>query len=167
MKLDNELLRMVKAGFVPMPGGAPPMDPAMGGMPMDPAMAGGAPPMGGMPPMDPAMAGGAPPMGGMPMDPAMAGGMPPMDPAMAGGMPPMDPAMLESALGGGGGSMITMTPEELTNLIQVVLGAKSGTGVSPDGAPASEPRKKGGGVEAKLDMLMEALGIGAQPAPGM
>lgn len=87
--------------FVPMPGGAPPADPAMGGdpsmggaPPMDPAMMGGMPP--GMP-MDPAMMGGAPPMdpammGGMPMDPAMMGGAPPMDPAMMGGMPPAPPA---------------------------------------------------------------------------
>jgi hypothetical protein len=52
------------------PGGAPPMDPGMGGAPMDPAMGGA--------PMDPAM-------GGAPMDPGM-GGAPPLDPAM-GGMP--------------------------------------------------------------------------------
>ena len=51
------LLKMMKKGFVPMPGGqmAPP--------PMDPSMMGAPPPM---PPMDPAQMGAyaAPPMGG-------------------------------------------------------------------------------------------------------
>lgn len=78
----------LKQSFVQMPGGAPAGDPASGG---DPA-AGGVP-------MDPAMAGGMPPpvdpaAGGAPMDPAMAGMDPAMMAAMAGGMPPMgvDPA---------------------------------------------------------------------------
>jgi len=99
-----------KNAFVP--GGPPPMDPAMGGggmppmggmdpaaMGMDPAMGGGGmPPMGGMDPaamgMDPAML-GMPPMGPPPADPA-AGGAPPADPAAAGGpkKPKLDPSAI-------------------------------------------------------------------------
>ena len=118
-----ELESIRKEAFMaapPMPGGAPPMDPAMmqggmppgmpvdpnTGMPMDPAMM-----QGGMPPGPP-----VDPNTGMPMDPAMMqGGMPPgppvdpntgmpMDPAAMGGAPPQEagqltPEMVEELLG--------------------------------------------------------------------
>lgn len=70
---SEAVARMEKSAVVGPGGGAPPMDPAMGGMPP------------GAPPMDPAMMGMPP--GAPPMDPAMVG-MPPMDPAMMGMAPP-------------------------------------------------------------------------------
>jgi len=90
MQLKQLLRTMEKeAGFVPMPGGAPPMDPAM---------------MGGMPPM-------APP----PMDPAMMGGMPPMDPNM---MPPMDPGMMPPPPPEGEGGVDPMLLEAIRQVVR-------------------------------------------------
>lgn len=78
-------------GAPPPTGGAPPMDPSMGGgapPPMDPSMGGGAPPP---PPMDPSMGGGAPPP-------------PPMDP-MAAIMPMVQQAVQQAMSANGGGQM--------------------------------------------------------------
>ena len=72
IKKADEVLKTLKQAFQPMPGGAPPMDPAM----MQ---------QGGAPPMDPAM--------------MQQGGAPPMDPAMmqqGGAPPPADPAQMEA-----------------------------------------------------------------------
>ena len=110
---------------------------------------------------DPAAAGGAPPPG----DPAAMG----MDPAMMGGMPPMDPAMM------GGGEpapgQITMSAQEFTEILQTLVGAVNGA--KPKAVKASEGGDAGpvaggeaGGVEAKLDTIIGALGLGGG-APGM
>ena len=141
-KLDRSLLRDVKRAFVAMPSGADPA--AMGGM-MPQAQAA---PMGGAP-MDPSM-GGMPPM-----DPSMGGA--PMDPSM-GGMPPMDPAAMGSQPG-----TIQLNPQEFTDLISVILSAAvQGKAVSAGGGSVGKEAGEGKkGVEAKLDMIIQALG-GAQ-----
>jgi len=139
------------AGMAAPMGGGMPMDPSMGGMPppggmpMDPSM-GGMPPPGGMP-MDPSM-------GGMPMDPSM-GGMP-MDPSM-GGMPPPDPA----AMGGDPAAVpgqIVMSPEEFARVLQVVAGAGGGGG-GGDPVAGAEAKPKKVSTDAKLDAVIQALGI--------
>ena len=121
-KLNYDLLKQVKKGFVQQPGA----DPNAG--------------MGGMPP------GGAP-MGGDPM----AGGMPPGGDPMAGGMPPpgLDAAMA-GLVGGGapggeapaGPSQITISIDELIKLINMVNkgsgGAPANAAPAPAGADTSE-----------------------------
>ena len=132
-KLNYDLLKQVKKGFVQQPGADP--NAGMGGMPP-----GGAP-MGGDP-----MAGGMP-MGGDPM----AGGMPMGGDPMAGGMPPpgLDAAMA-GLVGGGapggeapaGPSQITISIDELIKLINMVNkgsgGAPANAAPAPAGADTSE-----------------------------
>lgn len=185
MSIDQTLLKLAqqsiaehikRAGaeaFLPMPGGQPPMDPAMAGgaPPMDPAMMGGAPPMdpamagGAMPPMDPAMMGGAPPM-----DPAMMGGggmpPPPMDPAMAGGAPPVDPAMMAAmaappAPAPGGAGLDATTISLLIPIIKnAVTEALQGAG---DGKGGKKEKKQS--AEDRLMAIEQKLGITPQAAP--
>jgi len=133
-----------------MPGGQkegqaappPPGDPAAGGMPppgMDPAAMGGMPPPG----MDPAAMGGMPPPG---MDPAAMGGMPPpgVDPTMMG-MPPPGPEGGAPAPDAAPGSpMITISLDQLFEIIQKVLGlakkvGTNGSGVQAAPAPEAQP----------------------------
>jgi hypothetical protein len=182
--LDMELLKLVKQGFVPMPGGqtepvagASPMtaamgapmgdDPAaMGGMPMNPAAMGTG---GGMPPMDPAAMGG-----GMPMDPAAmgagGGAPPPMDPAAMGGMP-MDPAAMAGAMGG---SMtpdgnISMPVSQLIQLITVLRGAdveqakNKGAGGEGGAGAGGEAKPKKPNSSQLLQEIHAA--VTGQPAP--
>ena len=169
-KLNRELLTNVKKAFVAMPAGADPAagaGPVAGGGMMSQAQAapmGGDPAaMGGMP-MDPAMMGGDPAaMGGMPMDPAAMGGMP-MDPAMLGG----DPA----AMGEPAPGQITMSAQEFTEILQTLVGAVAGAkpkvSKSSEGADAGgDAGAVGGGMEAKLDTIIGALGLGGGGAPAM
>lgn len=157
---------MLKQAFIQIPGGQPQskeaQDPAMAGMPqMDPAMAGGVPPeaAGGMPPMDPAMAGGVPP--------EMAGGMPLMDPAMAGMVPPPD--MLGAAPGAGapgelpsaapGSPMITITLDQLFEIIQKVLGLAKKVGPNGQSVQAPVEAAPAGITQDQLKAsIYEALG---------
>jgi hypothetical protein len=147
-----------KEAFIQMPGGEqaapPPGDPAAGGMPppgmdptmMDPAM------------MDPSM------MGGAPMDPAAAGGMPPpgmdpnmmaMDPTMAGGVPPAGAP--EAAPGS---PMITISLDQLFEIIQKVLGLAKKVGVNGSGVqqPAAAPEAQGISQDQLKATIYEALG---------
>lgn len=173
----KEVDDMLKKAFIQMPGGQkegqaappPPGDPAaMGGMPppgMDPAMMGGDPAaMGGMPSpgMDPA-AGGMPPPG---MDPAAMGGMP-MDPSM---MPPpgVDPAMMGMPPPGPGGApdaapgspMITISLDQLFEIIQKVLGLAKKVGVNGSGVqqPAAPEAQPGISQDQLKATIYEALG---------
>lgn len=172
----KEVDDMLKKAFIQMPGGQkegqaapPPGDPAaMGGMPppgMDPAMMGGDPAaMGGMPPpgIDPA-AGGMPPPG---MDPAAMGGMP-MDPSM---MPPpgVDPAMMGMPPPGPGGApdaapgspMITISLDQLFEIIQKVLGLAKKVGVNGSGVqqPAAPEAQPGISQDQLKATIYEALG---------
>ena len=132
-----------KEAFVPMPGGQPPMDPAMaqGGMPMDPAMA-----QGGMP-MDPAMAGGMPPGGEMMADPMAGAGMPPPDAAM--GAPPPNPEQ-----------------EIYDMIVQAVRQVLQEMGIEEGGA---EPKKaKKPSVDERLSAMEEMMAqlLGGVPVDG-
>ena len=129
--------KMNKRAFQPMPGGQPPMDPAM---------------MGGQPPMDPAMAGGDPmsiPLSALTVgdfaglmmeiltgaDAAMAGGQPPMDPAMADGGMPMDPAMM--APPPAEGESDSVSNKELSSKIDILMEA---LGVPTEASSPSVPQ---------------------------
>lgn len=172
----NELLK--KQAFIQMPGGQqgkqaqqdpagmmppPGMDPAAAGM--DPSMMGADPAaMGGMP-MDPAAAGMDPSMmGGMPtpgMDPAAMGGMPgmPMDPSMMG-MPgaPADPGAEAPTPTAPGSPMITISLDQLFEIIQKVLGLAKKVGVN--GAGVQQPAAEQNGITADQlkSTIYEALG---------
>ena len=147
-----------KEAFIQMPGGEqaapPPGDPAAGEMPppgMDPAMMGGDPAaMGGMPPGgDPAAMGGMPPPG---MDPTMMA----MDPTMAGGVPPAGAP--EAAPGS---PMITISLDQLFEIIQKVLGLAKKVGVSGSGVqsqPAPAPEAQGISQDQLKATIYEALG---------
>ena len=150
-----------KAAFQPMPGGEPPMDPAMagggGGAPMDPSMAGGMP-------MDPAMAGGG---GGMPMDPAMGGGMP-MDPSMM--MPPgMDMGLAGPMPATIGQLSITDFQNMLADTItlvfqQLVGGGEAGAPVPPEVAPQGDVREVSNTeISEKMDAILALLAGGGAP----
>lgn len=159
----KEVDDMLKKAFIQMPGGQkegqagppPPGDPAaMDGMPppgMDPAMMGGDPAaMGGMPPpgMDPAA------MGGMPMDPSM---MPPpgVDPAMMG-MPPPGPGGAPDAAPGS--PMITISLDQLFEIIQKVLGLAKKVGVNGSGVQQPAPESQGISQDQLKATIYEALG---------
>ena len=143
----GEVTEMLKQAFVQMPGGQAKQD-------QDPAAVGA---VGGMPPVDPAMAAA----GGMPtVDPAMTatGGMPPVDPAMmAGGMPPVDPAMMAGGLApdpaaagaaapeaAPGSPMITISLDQLFEIIQKVLGLAKKVGANGQGVQAPADQASGG-----------------------
>lgn len=130
----GEVTEMLKQAFVQMPGGQAKQaqDPAAGaagaagGMPpVDPAMAAA----GGIPPVDPAMAGGAA------LDPTMlAGGLAP-DPAAAGAVAP------EAAPGS---PMITISLDQLFEIIQKVLGLAKKVGANGQGVQAPADQAAGG-----------------------
>jgi len=157
-KLDRELLRQVKLGFVPQPGGQ--AEPVAGAGPMT--------------------AGMVAPMGGAPMDPAMAGGAP-MGPAMMGGMPPMPPAGLDPAMagmvGGGGGmppeqgggmtgsSTLTLTVDDLIKLFKVFQKNSGGAPAAP-AAPAAAAPSAGGGTDPRLDKIVQLLEAALGQAEG-
>lgn len=159
----KEVDEMLKQAFIQMPGGqggagAPPAgDPAAagGGMPppgMDPAA------MGLPPGIDPSMMGGMPPPG---MDPSMMGGMPPpgMDP-MAMGMPP--PGAEDPAAGGSapGSPMITISLDQLFEIIQKVLGLAKKVGVNGAGVQQPTPAPEAAGLtqDQLKATIYEALG---------
>ncbi|GHT31435.1 hypothetical protein FACS1894214_2740 [Planctomycetales bacterium] len=100
--------------------------------------------------MDPAMmAGGDPAAMGMPMDPAMAGGMPPMDPAMAGAMPPSAPMDMPQ------GTPMMVDP------------ATGGMPVDPAAAMPPDPAAEEEGIRQIIrDEIQKAMGTGdaGQPA---
>ena len=164
----DEVNGLLKKAFIQMPGGQAKQaqDPAAGGMPPpgDPA-AGGMPPpgdpaAGGMPPpgMDPSMMGGMPPPG---MDPSMMGMPPPgMDPM--GGMPPPAPGMDPMAGGGSapGSPMITISLDQLFEIIQKVLGLAKKVGVNGSGVQQPAAPEQGGGITADQlkSTIYEALG---------
>lgn len=184
MAIDKTLLDLVKKSvkeamekkanadaFVPMPGGQPPMDPAMGGDPamMDPAMMGGDPMAGGMPPemMDPAMAGGMPPEM---MDPAMMGEMPPEGGAPPAGELPMDPVQLVSTVIA---PIVRDAVREALSEAAVDVKKKKTEGDAP-AAPPADPMAAMGGMPPVDPMMMggmppmdPAAAIGGMPAEGM
>lgn len=167
---------LLKKAFIQMPGGQAQskeaQDPAaMGGMPpMDPAAMGGAP--AGAPPMDPAAMGGMPPMdpaamGGVPMDPAAMGGAP-MDPMM-GGMPlppgPEGAAPQESAPGS---PMITISLDQLFEIIQKVLGLAKKVGANGQGiqqpAQEAQPGLTADQLKSTIYEALASMGGGATVA---
>ena len=167
-KTFKEVDSMLKKAFIQMPGGQkegqaepPPGDPAAGGMPppgMDPAAAGGMPPPG----MDPAAAGGMPPPG---MDPAAAGGMPPMpppgvDPTMMGMPPPGPDGGAPAPDAAPGSPMITISLDQLFEIIQKVLGLAKKVGTNGSGVQAAPaPDAQSGISQDQLKAtIYEALG---------
>ena len=85
---------------------------------------------GGQPPADPAAMGGDPSMGGMPppgMDPAAMGG---------GALPTGEPAPPDSAPGS---PMITISLDQLFEIIQKVLGLAKKVGVNGSGLQQAAP----------------------------
>ena len=151
-----------KEAFIQMPGGEqaapPPGDPAAGGMPppgMDPAMMGGDPAAMGAAPMDPAAAGAMPPGGdpaAMGMDPTMMA----MDPTMAGGVPPAGAPDAAP-----GSPMITISLDQLFEIIQKVLGLAKKVGVNGSGVqsqPAPAPEAQGISQDQLKATIYEALG---------
>jgi hypothetical protein len=154
-----------KQAFIQMPGGN--KEAQMGG---DPA-AGGMPPPGdpaamGMPPpgMDPAMMGGDPAAMGMPPpgDPAAMGMPPPgMDPAMMGMPPPGDPAAAGAPVpdAAPGSPMITISLDQLFEIIQKVLGLAKKVGVNGSGVQQPAPAESQGISQDQLKAtIYEALG---------
>lgn len=135
------------AGGMPPP---PPGDPAAGGMPppgMDPAMMGGDPAAMGMPPPGDPAAMGMPPPG---MDPAMMGMPPPGDPAAAGAPPAPDAAP--------GSPMITISLDQLFEIIQKVLGLAKKVGVNGSGVQQPAPEAQGISQDQLKATIYEALG---------
>ena len=131
-----------KEAFIQMPGGEQPPPP--GG---DPAAAGMPPPG-----MDPAAA-------GMPMDPSM---MPPtgVDPAMMGMPPAGDPAAAGAPEAAPGSPMITISLDQLFEIIQKVLGLAKKVGVNGSGVqqPAPSPEAAGLTQDQLKATIYEALG---------
>lgn len=130
----GEVTEMLKQAFVQMPGG-------QAKQAKDPA-AGAAGAAGGMPPVDPAL--------------AAAGGMPPVDPAMAGGAA-IDPTMLAGGLApdpaaagaatpeaAPGSPMITISLDQLFEIIQKVLGLAKKVGANGQGVQAPADQAAGG-----------------------
>ena len=143
---------LLKQAFIQMPGGQPQAKEAQ-----DP-MAGGLPPPG----MDLAA------MGGAPVDPAALGGMPPMDPTAAGGAP-VDPMMggLPPPPGAEGGTapesapgspMITISLDQLFEIIQKVLGLAKKVGANGQGIQQPAPEAQQGLTADQLkSTIYEAL----------
>ena len=143
---------LLKQAFIQMPGGQPQakeaQDPMAGGLPplgMDPAAMGGAPvdpaAMGGMPPMDPMAAGGAP------VDPMM-GGLPPPPGAEGGAVPESAP----------GSPMITISLDQLFEIIQKVLGLAKKVGANGQGIQQPVPEAQPGLTADQLkSTIYEAL----------
>ena len=157
---------LLKQAFIQMPGGQAQakeaQDPAAGGMPppgMDPAVMGAMP----LPGIDPAA------MGGAPMDPAMAGATPPpgMDPAAMGGAPidPMMGTMPPPGADAGaapesapGSPMITISLDQLFEIIQKVLGLAKKVGANGQGIQQAVPEAQPGLTADQLkSTIYEAL----------
>ena len=152
---------LLKQAFIQMPGGQPQAKEAQ-----DP-MAGGLPPPG----MDPAA------MGGAPVDPAALGGMPPMDPTAAGGVP-IDPMMggLPPPPGAEGGTapesapgspMITISLDQLFEIIQKVLGlakkvSANGQGIQQP-APEAQPGLTADQLKSTIYEALASMGGNAGP----
>jgi len=159
----NEVTDLLnKQAFIQMPGGQ------QDKQAQDPAAAGGMPPAG----MDPSAMGIDPAaMGGMPEamgDPMASGGMPApgmdpsamgMDPTMAGGIPGAvsDPAQQAAAPGS---PMITISLDQLFEIIQKVLGLAKKVGANGQGiqAPAQTPESSGLTQDQLKATIYEALG---------
>jgi len=152
-----------KQAFIQMPGGNKEAqmagDPAAGGMPPpgDPAAMGmppGDPAAMGMPsPGDPAAMGMPPPgdPAAMGMDPAMMGMPPPgMDPAAMGAAPAPDAAP--------GSPMITISLDQLFEIIQKVLGLAKKVGVNGSGVQQPAPEAQGISQDQLKATIYEALG---------
>ena len=152
---------LLKQAFIQMPGGQPQAKEAQ-----DP-MAGGLPPPG----MDPAA------MGGAPVDPAALGGMPPMDPTAAGGVP-IDPMMggLPPPPGAEGGTapesapgspMITISLDQLFEIIQKVLGLAKKVGANGQGiqqpAPEAQPGLTADQLKSTIYEALASMGGNAGP----
>lgn len=158
----NEVNALLKNAFVQMPGGQPQdkqaQDPAAAGMPppgMDPAAMG----------MDPAAMGGMPPPGmdpaAMGMDPAAMGSMPPLgiDPATAGMMPPAgDPSAAGAAPAAPGSPMITISLDQLFEIIQKVLGLAKKVGANGSGIQQPSEQSSGLTADQLKATIYEALG---------
>ena len=163
---------LLKQAFIQMPGGQPQakeaQDPMAGGLPppgMGPAAMGGAPvdpaAMGGMPPMDPAAMGGMPPMdpmaaGGVPVDPMM-GGLPPPPGAEGGAAPESAP----------GSPMITISLDQLFEIIQKVLGLAKKVGANGQGiqqpAPEAQPGLTADQLKSTIYEALASMGGNAGP----
>ena len=152
---------LLKQAFIQMPGGQPQakeaQDPMAGGLPppgMDPAATGGAPvdpaAMGGMPPMDPMAAGGAP------VDPMM-GGLPPPPVAEGGAAPESAP----------GSPMITISLDQLFEIIQKVLGLAKKVGANGQGiqqpAPEAQPGLTADQLKSTIYEALASMGGNAGP----
>ena len=143
---SNDLVKkamtlLKKRGFVPMPGGQPPMDPAAAGM--DPAMAGA--------PMDPAMA-------GAPMDPSMAG-------AAGGGQMPMSVMELPVE------EFYAMLVSAFSEAMAAAGAQQPAVATAPAPQPAQESEGGGEGssngneeIVQKLDKVIELLSSDQQSA---
>ena len=130
----NEVNNLLKQAFIQIPGGQ-----AQGKQAQD-AAAGGMPPPG----MDPA-AMGMPPPG---MDPAMTGVMPSqVDPAAAGGAPAAP-----------GSPMITISLDQLFEIIQKVLGLAKKVGVNGQGIQQPAEQSNGLNADQLKATIYEALG---------
>ena len=173
-KLDNNLLKIVKQGFVPT---SDMSEPVMGAGPMTAGLTsggigaspGGDPNAGGMP-MDPAMA-----QGGMPMDPAMQGAAP-VDPNAGGAIPPELLAALSGTMPGGTGGgaapggpgTITLTVEQLIQLVQAFGngGKKKPAGdTGAGGASVGGAAPDMSGITDKLDKILQAINPPSAGAP--
>ena len=152
---------LLKQAFIQMPGGQPQakeaQDPMAGGLPppgMDPAAMGGAPvdpaAMGVMPPMDPTAAGGAP------VDPMM-GGLPPPPGAEGGAVPESAP----------GSPMITISLDQLFEIIQKVLGLAKKVGANGQGiqqpAPETQPGLTADQLKSTIYEALASMGGNAGP----
>lgn len=152
---------LLKQAFIQMPGGQPQakeaQDPMAAGLPppgMDPAAMGGAPvdpaAMGGMPPMDPMAA------GGMPVDPMM-GGLPPPPGAEGGAVPESAP----------GSPMITISLDQLFEIIQKVLGLAKKVGANGQGiqqpAPEAQPGLTADQLKSTIYEALASMGGNSGP----
>ena len=152
---------LLKQAFIQMPGGQPQakeaQDPMAGGLPppgMDPAAMGGAPvdpaALGGVPPMDPMAAGGAP------VDPMM-GGLPPPPGAEGGAVPESAP----------GSPMITISLDQLFEIIQKVLGLAKKVGANGQGiqqpAPEAQPGLTADQLKSTIYEALASMGGNAGP----
>lgn len=168
----NEVNNLLKQAFIQIPGGQAQgkqaQDAAAGGMPppgVDPAAMGMDPAaMGMLPPgVDPAAMGMDPAAMGMPppgMDPAAMGMPPPgVDPAMTGVMPPQaDPAAAGGAPAAPGSPMITISLDQLFEIIQKVLGLAKKVGVNGQGIQQPTDQSNGLNADQLKATIYEALG---------
>ena len=188
-KLNQDLLNLVKRSFVPMPGGQ--AEPVAGAGQMTAGLASGGI---GAPPGAAADPNAVDPNTGMPAggDPAAMGGDPaatgaPADPNAGGQMPPEMLAALSGTMPGGTGGgvapgspgTITLTVEQLIQLVQAFGGGAKKKPAGDAGAGAGSAPAAGGaapdmsGISDKLDKILQAINppsagasmSASQPAP--